>query len=233
MKKQRLSSGALFAALYLVGAACSQTGVGAADVTPASIKARTRFDCLASNCPPIVIQGDGPAKLPNGTVSPFSGMADPSLRKDPDSNRIWLAYSWPNIHLMSPGSHVTSVDAHLAYSDDGGNIWKYDKALWPSIRTANKAGSNESGYMSEETPNLLPVRKGNGLTWFGVRLAYFVPDAGIKRRPVTSFQLNIMQASSPEALASAPYQTLGSSVTSTWLGRRRKPFQAISGYQEM
>jgi hypothetical protein len=116
--------------------------------------------------------------------------------------------------VIGPGQHPALVDAHLAHSDDNGNTWKFDTVLWPSFRTTNKAGSNEPGFMSQETPNLLPVKNGDRVTWYGARLAYFVPDTGIRNRPVTSFQLNIMQASSPEGLAKAPVQTLGSSVTS-------------------
>ena len=211
----------LFAVLLFPVAACGQTSVGVKEQgsvgvrtgKAVSIQARLTSDCVAPACSPIVIQGENTARLPNGMVSPFSGMADPSMRKDPASNRIWLAYSWPNMHILGMRQHVASVDTHLAYSDDGGNTWKFRKSLWPSVRTTNKGGANQTGYMSQETPNLLPVQKGDAVTWYAARLEYFVPDTGYRTMPVTSFQLNVMQAASPEALANAPVQVLGTSVT--------------------
>ena len=231
MKKETILLSSLFAVLLFVGVGCNRVGVGinneqtgttgtttTSSGSTSPVTAAINDDCVAANCPQIVIQGDSPAKLPNGQISPFSGMADPSMRKDLTSNRIWLAYSWPNIHVVGQKQDVTSVDAHLAYSDDSGKTWNYDMALWPSNATTDKGGTNAAGYMSHETPNLLPVQNGNSENWYGVRLAYFVPDSGIKSRPVNSFQLNIMEASSPEALANAPMQTLGSSVTSAGWG---------------
>jgi hypothetical protein len=71
---------------------------------------------------------DCPALIPRGEsidISLFRGMADPSVRQDPASGRLWMAYSWPNmIASRTPG-----VQLHLARSDDQGDTWTYDSTL--------------------------------------------------------------------------------------------------------
>ncbi len=164
-------------------------------------------------CSELAIKGDAPYRLPNGRPSPFSGYADPSLRKDPLSNTLWLAYSWPNQHLAK-GSHSPGVDIHLAKSTDGGDSWTFVKNLWPSTPLANPAQPAQHGYLDNETANLLPVSDGNTVTWYAARLNYFVPDTGgYAARPGNSFHLRVFKADSPDKLTNAPYTILGSNLT--------------------
>ena len=171
-----------------------------------------KFDCTAASCPGLVINGDPESTLPNGQPAPFRGYADPSIRKDPESNRLWLAYSWPHV-TVSNGQRTQGVESHLAYSDNGGKTWQFDKVLWPESPATNQGGNNEPGLMAHEVPNLLPVKTSSGTVWYGVREDYFLPTGGYKSRPATSFQLRIFKAASPEALTDAPSAVLGSMVT--------------------
>ncbi len=213
MKKLALIMGLL----ALSAAACNQRwtrqGVQPSGSSGTASAGQT-FDCNGSACPQITIQGDPAFTFPNGTASPFSGFADPSIRKDPLSNRLWMSYSWPNIHVLGQQQFVPSVDIHLASSDDNGATWKSQGPLWPSEPDTNKSGDNGPGYTAHEVSNLLPVQNGSTVTWYGVRQAYFVPqNGGYSKRPGTSFRLEISQASSPAGLSTADYQSLGTNYT--------------------
>lgn len=179
------------------------------------------FDCTATKplCPHIVIAGDGFAALPNGEPSPFRGFADPTIRQDPQTNRLWMAYSWPNVHVLGPLQVVPGVDIHLAHSDDGGATWAYDGDLWSSYADTNRGGDGAPGFTDHEVANLLPIQTASSLTWVGARLDYFLPNSGgFKERPVGSFRLVLTQADSPAQLRDAPSVTLGSSLTSPGWG---------------
>jgi len=173
------------------------------------------FDCLdgAADCPELVINGDAPDELPGGGLSEFHGFADPTIRQDSDSDRIWLAYSWPNVHVVGL-RHVPGVDTHLAYSDDGGVTWQFYGTLWPSEAAFDLSGSMEAGYIDHEVPNILPRNAPGGTIWYGVRLNYFVSNSGgYQTRKGSSFRLGIMQADSPPELAAADVAVLGSAIT--------------------
>ena len=195
------------------GTTGSTTGTG----TPAST---LTFDCTQASCPQLQISGDSMATLPSGAASTFAGFADPSMRKDPTSNRIWMAYSWPHVNLPAGAKKaVAGVETHLAYSDDNGTTWKFQGQLWPSELMTDKGGNTGAGYLEHEVPNLLPVDINGTVTWYGVRLDYFNPEnGGYGGRPPSSFQLRIMEASSPEGLANATGQVLGSMETAPGWG---------------
>ncbi len=156
------------------------------------------FDCVGSACPSIEIMGDSVSTLPNGEASPFSGFADPSIRRDAVSGELWMAYSWPNVRFTgepekrrffrrSRGA-MPGVDIHLARSRDGGRSWRFSGKLWSSISATSPDG--ESGHMGHEVANLLPVDTPEGTLWYGARLQYFLPDeGGFKKRPVSSFRI--------------------------------------------
>lgn len=140
----------------------------------------------------------------HGQPSSFRGYADPSIRQDPLSGRLWMAYSWPNVHITAESQLVPGVDIHLAYSDDGGEHWIYSQALWPSLDNTIHNSFQEPGYTDHEVANILPRVTENGVIWYGARLDYFVPNqGGFRRRPVSSFRWVIMQAASPQELATA------------------------------
>lgn len=168
------------------------------------------FDCVGKACPSIEIAGDAASTLPGGAASPFSGFADPSLRRDPASSDLWLAYSWPNIRAA--GGSGAGVDIHLASSRDGGRSWRFSGKLWSAIATTSPDG--ESGHWGHEVANLLPVATPEGTLWYGARLQYFLPDeGGFKKRPVSSFRILLGAARAPAALSDAPVARLGSMRT--------------------
>jgi len=177
------------------------------------------FDCVGSACPSIEIMGDSVSTLPSGEASPFSGFADPSIRRDPVSGELWMAYSWPNIRVTGESqkrrlfrrsrSAMPGVDIHLAKSQDGGRSWRFSGKLWSAISATSPDG--ESGHMGHEVANLLSVNTPEGTLWYGARLQYFLPDeGGFKKRPVSSFRILVNAAKSPAALSDGPVARLGS-----------------------
>lgn len=67
------------------------------------------LDCVAGSGAEEFVIADDPYNIftPPGYI-PFNGYADPSIRKDPNSNRIWLAYSFPYIK-QAGSNYVPSV----------------------------------------------------------------------------------------------------------------------------
>ena len=182
-------------------------------------------DCAEPNCPAIAIAGDKEATLPNGEPSPFRGFADATIRRDPESGRLWMAYSWPSVRidkdkrrglLRRQAATSPQVDIHLAYSDDQGRNWRLVKTLWSP--TPSRSPNGEEGHMSHEVANLLPVREAGSVVWYGARLDYFLPDdGGFRKRPPQSFRILIGRAPTPSELAHAPTAALGSTATdSAW-----------------
>ncbi len=203
------------------------------------------LDCTADSrqCPEVVIAGISAARLSNGEPSPFRGFADPSVRTDPVTGRLWMAYSWPNMHLGDQGdgtrkgllrgrgrgrlggraaarpAAVPGVDINLAYSTDRGKTWHSQGPLWPSAEDTDRGGSGEPGYTDHEVVNLLPRQIDGRVTWYGIRLDYFLPaEGGFQRRPPGSLRLAIAEASSPDKLRDAPVQVLGSAATAKGWG---------------
>lgn len=185
------------------------------------------FDCVGSACPSIEIIGDTVSILPGGEPSPFSGYADPSIRRDPISGEIWMAYSWPNLAIAGNTEKrrlfrrnrnvVPGVDIHLAKSQDGGRSWRFVRKLWSSVPATSPDG--EPGHLGHEVANLLPVKTTEGVIWYGARLQYFLPDeGGFKKRPVNSFRIVIGTARNPSALSDSPVTRLGSMKTDTRWG---------------
>jgi hypothetical protein len=197
-------------------------------ISPAYAQRADR-DCGSdSRCASIAIQGDVAATLQDGRPSNFRGFADPSLRKDPESRALWLAYSWPKLHIeksegrkgrlrsRSGGAFdvAPGVDVHLARSEDGGVSWRLVKNLWPSHKDTNASGANEPGYTSYEVPNLLPVVATGRTVWYAARVAYFIPTkGGFKQRPPGSLRVQILHAPSPPELSTARPITLGAAKT--------------------
>lgn len=180
------------------------------------------FDCIGSACPSIKIVGDSVSTLPSGEVSPFSGLADPSIRRDPVSGDLWMAYSWPNIRVAGKSekrrlfrrnrSGMPGVDIHLARSQDAGRNWRFYGKLWSAMSATSSDG--ESGHMGHEVANLLPVNTPEGTLWYGARLQYFLPDeGGFRDRPVSSFRILVGAARTPAGLSDGPVARLGSMKT--------------------
>ncbi|MBI3659253.1 exo-alpha-sialidase [Candidatus Acetothermia bacterium] len=166
------------------------------------------IDCTAASnaCPEIAIQGDAPATLPDGRFSPARGYADSSFRRDPASNIIWLAYSWPHTQVSrgaGEGSNTVIVDSHLARSDDNGATWRFMRPLWAS--TPETDGSGESSYANQETVSLAPRQTPTGTIWYFARLALHSVTANFRAkfpfRPVSATEniLTILPWENPVA----------------------------------
>jgi len=153
-------------------------------------------DCTAESarCPELAIAGDRPA----ATAS--HGYADPTIRKDPASRRIWMAYSWPHTSTAA-GRAATAVDSHLAHSDDGGASWRFDGAIWTSSPTRDPVGGGPA-FANSEAVSLAPARTAAGVRWFSARDRYVIGTGG--RFRASTYSLRVAVASSPRALGRAP-----------------------------
>ena len=171
-----------------------------------------QVDCVpgAVNCSELIVQGDPYYTLPSGGASAFNGYADPSIRKDPQSNTLWMSYSWPNMHINGTVA-IPGVDNHLAKSTDGGNTWTFVQILWPSVAGTNAPVPSQTGYMESEASNILPVLENNVMTWYGVRVNYFIANiAGNNAVQNNSFQIKIAKAATVGDLSTAPSAILTS-----------------------
>lgn len=140
------------------------------------------FDCLGQRCPEIRIAGTTAATLPGGERSPFGGFADASVRRDPETGRLWMAYAWPSLQVDRAGSRAAlhpQVDIHLAASDDGGTSWRFISSLWPArpARSPNRS----AGRWSYEVPNLLPIVTRTESSGTGLDLSTSFPTMAASR----------------------------------------------------
>lgn len=175
------------------------------------------IDCPEGACPELVIEGDDPYVLPGYGPAPFRGFGDPSVRRDPATGRLWMAYSWLHVSpLFEAGGQrlVAVVDIHLAHSDDGGATWAFDRALWTSESETDPA-LGLSGFSSHEVVNLA---FGDG-AWYAVRLRYFTPkDSHLYSPKLDSIHLRLARAASPDLLGEAPEAVLGGVYTAAGWG---------------
>lgn len=166
------------------------------------------LDCLNSVCEELIISGDSYQNNPD-----FFGYADPSIRKDPSSNTIWLSYSFPHYKLLE-GTYVPSVAIHLAKSEDSGLSWNFVKKMFEPIEMSNPANVDQLGFLDHETVNLIPISLNAQSFWCAARLNYFIPKTGgFAARPNNSFHISIIKANSPEELTSGEIGTIGGSFT--------------------
>lgn len=182
-------------------------------VPTVSISETLQADCgVGETCKELVIRGDSKSTLPDGSASPFSGYADPTIRQG-DDGVLWLSYSWPHLKFVNRRP-VPSVDIHLAKSVDEGKTWDFVTTLFTAMPIANPAAPSQTGYLDYEVVNLLPATVNGQTTWFGVTLNYFVPEqGGMALRPSDSFHIRVYQADNPTDLTNAPYAVLGGGVT--------------------
>ncbi len=149
--------------------------------------------------------------------TPFAGYADATIRQDPLTGTLWMAYSWPHtIPSGKAGVAGTQVlDTHLAYSTDGGNTWTYKGPLYTSQQVQDPV-SGETAYTANEVMNLYP-QVINGVTyWYGIHSNYYVLPAsagGPGSAPYTKRWLIGMAPGTatdgPMGLATATLQYLG------------------------
>jgi uncharacterized protein YciI len=113
------------------------------------------------------------------TAGKFAGYADPTIRQDPQTGTLWMAYSWPHT-IRSPGRGGPSqvVDTHVSYSPDKGKTWTYKGALFTAEPVPNPV-TGESDYASHEVMNLLPQVVKGVTYWYGIHAVYNVaPNSG-------------------------------------------------------
>lgn len=177
-------------------------------IQPEELPETTVLDCLNSNCQELLVQGDQYQSNPD-----FYGYADPSIRKDPQSGTLWLAYSFPHYKTID-ATPVPSVAIHLAQSIDNGNNWIFVKKLFEPIPMNNPANTSQEGFLDHETVNLIPISYAGENFWCAARLNYFIPKTGgFSARPNNSFHIAIVKASSVEALTNGSTGTIGGNFT--------------------
>lgn len=174
-------------------------------------------DCMLNSAGCVSVNLDGID--PFSTAGGFGGYADPTIRQDPVTGTLWMAYSWPHtIPSDLPGTPGTQVvDIHLAYSTDGGKSWTYAGPLYESEPVVNPV-TGATDYTSHEVMNLLP-QVVNGVTyWYGVHSTYYVPKGrgGPDSETYTKrWQISMAPGTAttgPMGLASAAVQYVGQNV---------------------
>ena len=163
---------------------------------------RTSVDC-ASGCTTLNIAGDPPA------AGKFHGYADPAMRRDPATNRLVMAYSYPR--FLTDGT--INVELHLAHSVDDGTSWTADGPLF----TSRMVGTNHS---SDEVIDILPIQTASGAVWVQAHLDYLVP-VGSKETYTqlhTTGYIALSAATSLAQLGAAPEARLGAKTTDPALG---------------
>ena len=186
----------------------SATSQPGAPITPLTM------DCVAGNtgCTALVPAGDAPYVLPSGGTANARGFADPSLRRDPATGTLWMAYSWPFLSFVSAGSAAVTVSNHLARSDDGGATWTFVGAMWTAESATGPDG--EAGFLNQETVSLAPRTTAAGTAWYSARLQYFTTPGGGSSG--SSFRLRVAAAASPALLAGADDAVLGGAATAAF-----------------
>ncbi|MBX9769628.1 MAG: hypothetical protein K2X47_20290, partial [Bdellovibrionales bacterium] len=95
-----------------------------------------------------------------GTTIEFSGIGqlgifDPSVAKDPSSSRVWMAFSSVDPSAQWP-ANTRAISSHLAYSDNGGTSWTYDRVISSFTDvTIGLAAPNNAGTWDHEVSQLV------------------------------------------------------------------------------
>ena len=134
----------------------------------------TSVDCADAGglCPTIAIAGESPA------AGSFHGYADPSLRKDPNTSLLHMAWSWP----INLANGTRNVELHLGHSADQGATWSRDGVLFSSRAVSHPGGAGyaAANQSSDEVVDLFPIDLGAQKTrWVQAHLAYLVPTGSL------------------------------------------------------
>ena len=199
-------------ALVLLAGCGGSSDSAAADPAPLVV------DCSrgTANCPRLSIAGSTASTTPT-----FSGFADPALHHDPARpGRIWMLYSHlsgkPATSAGGAMVGVPHVATRLARSDDGGATWVHDAIVWDSPLVGDPERLAPASYFGSETPSLTAVGDATGVTWYSVRLGYFLePVTAYAPRYATSWVMRVAAARSvsPAALAGAAESVIGTAST--------------------
>ena len=118
------------------------------------------------------------------------GIFDPSISKDPTTDRLWMSYSSVNESKFYKKSKFWAVSLRLAYSDDNGASWfdagetagHVEKVLGPMTETHRKGDipAGSKGLWQSETSSLIydpaaPDEEKWKLVWFQYLHANSVP----------------------------------------------------------
>ncbi len=205
-------------------------GLDAAKDAPAPVKDASGDGCVTDASVPRVdcTQGSAacPALEPVGeTLAPdasaaFHGAADPSVRQDPTSTRIWLAYSYPHVQTTTGtdgGPQASFVsESHLAYSDDFGQTFIYDPAINPmfasSADPADAEAGTPAGAIASENASFVRGMLNGGALWYAVRTSYIAqPTPGLDPKP-NSRHFRVSSVTDPTSFRELNFgleQTLG------------------------
>lgn len=197
----------------------AEGGTSAGGSTPQTIT----FDCTDGlACPQIVAAGDPAYTLPNTTdPGPFSGLADPSLRKDPDSSRLWMSYSYVGLHLDGAFPYIVTpyVSVHLAYSDDNGKNWQHSAGIWESSAGIDQGATTDNGYSIHEVSTMTPFSRNSSTEWFGLHLRYFLKQGDpIEKRKGDSFHYRLARGAAPAVLGTGTEAVLSNPLTAAGWG---------------
>jgi hypothetical protein len=131
----------------------------------------------SSNCSKLTIAGSVAS-----TTATFTGFADPALHHDPaQPSRVWMLYS----HLSGrPATNAGGTRRwRAACRHPAGAKRQRRRELGArGDRLGFAAGRDPEGlgppsYFGSETPSLTAVADATGVTWYSVRLAYFLEPA--------------------------------------------------------
>lgn len=181
-------------------------------VDPANVSALSASCTLTStSCTAIDLSTD-PA-----SATAFAGYADPTIRQDPQTGTLWMAYSWLHTIAGSAGG-VQAIDTHVSYSTDGGATWIYKGPLFTSQQVTNPV-TGDTDDTANEVMNLFP-QVVNGVTyWYGIHSVYNLPATGGGTSETESYsrRWEIAMApgdgdTGPMGLATATPQYLGQTV---------------------
>ena len=162
--------------------------------------------------------------LPNGQTSPIRGHADPSIRKDPNSDRLWMSYSYVGIHAEPSNDPAAPfitpyVSVHLAHSDDNGANWIFDKNIWESTPGIDQGYTSDAGYSIHEVSTITPFTLNNTTEWFALHLRYFLKKGDpIDKRLPSSFHHRLTRATTPNELGNNTEAVLSNPMTAPGWG---------------
>ena len=92
------------------------------------------------------------------------GIFDPSISKDPNSDRLWMSYSSVETSAFYPSTEYWAVSIRLAYSDDNGMTWqdagvmvapKIETTVGPIPVIGGEIPAASDGIWQSETSSLI------------------------------------------------------------------------------
>ena len=177
--------------------------VGATDAHDPALRPQV-FKCEKSNCPEITIRNNAWIKKLSGGFS-MRGYADPSIFKDPDTGRFYMAYTYVKGGATAVGRiQGGGLLTNLAVSDNGRN-WEFVETINGPARLEVDGKIYTGMY---EVADIAPGADG----WYGIWLNYGKDAKGAHVPQALRFELT--HAMTPEGLADSPRVSLGGEVMS-------------------